>query len=162
MTPSAETSPTRTIRTLALALGLLVLGACSVIRDPKIEHIGVREIETTETRAVYNLRFRATNPNEDPLPLAEFRYRFIAQGRELFRGVRSPQTTFGTFDEREFEVPIVLDRSAVDLRGVLEYELDAALSYVPPGRFRQELYRSKVRVPTVELRAEGRVDLDAP
>jgi len=76
--------------------------------------------------------------------------------------VRSPQTTLGTYDEREFEVPLVLDRGSVDLRGVLEYEIDAALTYIPPGRFRRELYRSKVRVPTVELRVPGRVDLDAP
>jgi len=148
-------------RTLALAAACLALAGCTAVRAPRVEHVGVRELERTDSRAVYAFRFRATNPNRDPLPLGEVRYTVFMDGRAVFSGVRSPETTLGTYADREFEVPAVLDTGSVNLSGIVDYRVDGALTYIPPGRFGQELYRSNVHVPTVEFRAPGRVDTDA-
>ena len=149
-------------RALALAAASVALAGCSFVRAPRVEHVGVRELERTQSRAVYAFRFRATNPNGDPIPLGEVRYTVFMDGRAVFSGVRSPETTLGTYADREFEVPAVLDTDTIDLSGIVDYRVDGALTYIPPGRFGQELYRSNVHVPTVEFRAPGRVDTDAP
>lgn len=137
-----------------------LLGACNPIRSPKIEHLGVREVELTPERAVYSFRFRATNPNDDALPLGEVRYTLEIRDEPVFEGVRSPQATLDAFGTREFEVPAVIDRAAVDLSGVVDYTISGVVTYIPPGRFRQELYRARMRVPKSSFNVEGRVDVD--
>lgn len=141
-------------------LTLALLGACNPIRSPQIEHLGVREVELTPERAVYSFRFRATNPNDEALPLGEIRYELLMGGERVFEGLRSPEATLDTFGSREFEIPAVIDRSVINLSGVVDYTLSGYVTYIPPGRFRQELYRSRMRVPKSVFSIDGSVDVD--
>lgn len=136
-----------------------LLSACTFVKSPEVEHLGVREISLEEGRAVYGFRFRATNPNRDPIPLGEVTYTLTMNGEEVFSGVRSPQATLDAYGDREFEVPAVIDRTVVALEGIVDYRINGELTYIPPGRFAKELFRTRVSVPSVSFSEVGRVDV---
>jgi len=143
-----------------LTLSTLVTSGCSRVKAPRFESMGVKQLEQTESRAVYAFVVKATNPNKDPIPLKEVTYTVTLDNTHTFQGVRSPETTLHTYGEHIFELPAVFDLSPNDLAGTLNYKLNGSVKYLKPGKLNEVLFDSKFSVPKADFHLRGQVNVD--
>jgi len=148
-----------TVRAPLFALCLLVTlmqVGCNKAIAPSFEAVGVRELERDETRSVIEFVVRATNENDEPIPLRTVSYRVQIGDEVLFQGVRSPETTLHTYSSHEFVLPAVLPTDR--LRGSIEYTLIGSVQYIPPGRLSEVLFDAEIEVPEAPLNIAGTID----
>ena len=141
-----------------VALG--VLGGCSTYSAPGLRVSQVRVAERTEAGVVLDFALEATNRNEVELPLREVRYSVSLDGKEVFRGVRSPEASLRRLGTQTIHVPAVVPAADAGAR-TARYVLAGELGYITPGQFAQVLFDIKVRRPNVAFREEGDVELGA-
>jgi hypothetical protein len=137
------------------------LGGCSKYMAPTLDVTGVRVLEETPAGLVLEFSIDAANRNEVELPLREVRYSLMLDGREVFRGVRSPEAALRRLGTQTVRIPAVIPIGEGQPRptGRQRYTLDGTLAYTTPGQFAQVLFDIKVRRPRVGFRDEGEVEL---
>lgn len=145
-----------------LMMGTAFSIGCSNIKSPRFETVGVREVEHTETRTVYAFSVRATNPNNEPIPLKEVTYSVSLDNTHVFSGVRSPETTLHTYGEHIFELPAVFEVPRSQLNGIIDYKLAGSTKYLKPGKLQEVLFDSKISVPKAGFNLRGQINVDDP
>jgi LEA14-like dessication related protein len=146
----------RALLLTSLCLAAMLLTGCSKALAPSFEAVGVRELERDDTRSVVEFTVRATNPNNEPIPLRRVLYRVEIGDEVVFEGVRSPETTLHTYSSHEFVLPAVLPSDM--LRGSIDYALIGSVQYIPPGRLSEVLFDAEIKVPEALLDLRGSID----
>ena len=136
------------------------VGGCSSYSAPGLTVSQVRVADRTQAGIVLDFELEATNRNEIELPLREVRYSLSLDGKEVFRGVRSPEASLRRLGTQTIHVPAVVP--AADMgAGPARDGLAGELGDTTPGRVAQVLFDIKVRRPNVGFREEGVVELGA-
>lgn len=141
---------------LFLALASVLQIGCSKAMAPSFRAMGVEEIERGEGRSVIEFRVRASNPNDEPIPLRSVTYRVQINGEQVYSGLRSPETTLHKFSHAEFVLPAVVPEGA--LSGQIDYKLLGTVQYIPPGRLSEVLFDAEIRVPEAPLNITGTIN----
>lgn len=152
-------SITHSARTCLLFAPLVTLTACSNYQAPRFEAVGVREVERSDDQAVLSFSVQATNPNREPMELGPATYTLSIDGRDVFTGVRSPQSTLHTFSSHTFELPAVVPAEISASVGEINYQLRGVVVYKNPGALSDVLFDSEVIIPEATLNLEGSIDL---
>jgi len=104
----------------------------------------------------------ARNENEDGLPLRTVEYRLDLNGREVFSGTRSAESTLRRLGTQQLKLPAVVSitpETQAFVTGQTHYRLTGSLYYVTPGRLAETLFDSGVHTPSVGFTFEGDIDL---
>jgi hypothetical protein len=147
---------------LALALGLLA--GCSKYRAPTLTVREAAITQRTDEGAVVRFTLDARNTNQVELPLKSMSYRLSLDGREVFRGFRSPEATLRRLGTQQITLPAVvsLEDQAL-LAGPVRYRIEGSLTYVTPGSVAEILFDAGVRRPTVAFSDAGTLTfIEAP
>ncbi len=147
---------------IVFALVSSAMIGCSSVSAPRFETLGVREVEQTDTRAVYAFKVKATNPNKEPIPLKEISYSVSLGEGFTFSGVRSPETTLHTYGEHIFELPAVFEIPPSNRTGLLDYRLNGSAKYLKPGKLAEVMFESKLSVPKAPFTLRGQLNFDEP
>src|SRR5262245_59188872 len=121
-----------------LVVGLTgLLGAvqgCTSYAPPTLSVASATLTERTESGMVLEFTLTAQNKNSVALPLKEMRYRLELDGREVFRGYRSPEATLRRYGQQVLKVPaaITLGPDQPPPSGLVKYRLEGTLTYVVP------------------------------
>jgi hypothetical protein len=140
-------------------LSALPLAACSSVRPPTFEPVSARAVSATPDGVLLEFTLDARNRNQEPMPLRRADYAVFLDGREVFRGSRSPEATAPTFGSQSFVLPAVVAASAVPASGSASYRITGTVSYLEPGTLAETLFDADVRVPTAPLDVAGSVPL---
>jgi hypothetical protein len=142
----------------ALAAVGSVLAGCSGYADPTLRVAGAGVADEGPGAMVLDVTIAAQNTNHVELPLREIDYTVRIDGREVFRGVRSPETTLRRLGEQTFTVPAVVAYAGDRPVGMHAFEIEGRVRYITPGELAQALFDTGVRRPTVTFRDGGRVE----
>ena len=156
MTPA----PRRTL-TLAALAAAAVLAGCSSTPAPEISVLGVAPSDRTPDGVLMMVRLEARSTAEDALPLREVAYRVRLDGREVFRGSRSPEATIRRFGTQTLLLPVVFPAQAGPAPSGA-YEVEGTLRYAEPGTIAEVLLDLGVRTPSVSFRRSGQVGAPEP
>lgn len=145
---------------VAFLLTALAAGGCSSYSAPSLK-VTSAVATRSATGTVIDFTVDASNRNEVELPLREVRYSVSLDGREVFRGVRSPEASLRRLGVQTLHIPAVVPPELSPGAGA-RYTIEGQLGYTTPGSFAQVLFDIKVRRPTVAFRQEGEVMVAPP
>ena len=159
---SSGSSARRRSLAVLLSAAALVLGACST-KAPRFEVTSVAVTDQTEEGVVVTFRVAAENRNPEPLPLHTVRYALSLDGREVFRGERSAETTLRRFGTQEFLLPVSIGVGegrtlSEQPGGQIPYSFSASVEYQTPGTIAEALFDSRIRIPTESFSERGKLD----
>ena len=151
------------IRTV-LACVVLAICGCTSYKAPKLTVVDVRRTEITDDAIVVRFLIDAQNLNDVEIPLRDATYSLSLDGRRVFEGKRSAQTTLHRNGTQRIELPVVIPipRDGPAPTGIQKYVLTGRLVYVTPGEIAELLFDSNLRRPTVRFSDRGTVDFDTP
>jgi hypothetical protein len=141
-----------------VASGAVVLGGCSSTKAPRFDAVGVSGSERSAEGLVLRFSVEGANENRDPLPLRTITYALSLEGREVFRGQRSPEVTLPGFGTRVFELPAVVPLAGSLPPGEIRYQITGVVEYLEPGRLNEVLFDQRARVPEAPLSITGTFD----
>jgi len=146
---------------LLLLLLLMVLPACAFKPSPRLREASVSVGERSDAGQVLNFSLLADNPGTDPLPLREVRYTLSVNGKEVFRGVRSPEATLRRYGTQQITFPAVIPAAPGRPvpTGEVSYSLSGTVIYIRPGAFSETLFDAEIVQPSVDFTARGKVPL---
>ncbi|MGH7243244.1 MAG: hypothetical protein ACREJD_07495 [Phycisphaerales bacterium] len=152
----------KTVLALA-ALASLPLAACTGISSPKLTVVDVHQDEHEPTGRRIIIVVNAENLSNEQLPLRDASYIVRLDGKQVFEGQRSPESTLRKWGVQELRFPVALptDRWPASDTPV-RYEVSGSLVYLPPGKFNEILYDYRLLRPTASFRGTGQVSLHAP
>ena len=114
-----------------------------MVREPIVAVDSVSVVESTEEAMKLLFQLTLTNPGDEPLELNEFRYTLRAEGREVYEGRRSAETTLAARAEKTIDLPAIVPLSVAAATGALpgefRVELVGTLHFLPPDRFSETL-----------------------
>lgn len=144
-----------------LAVAALLIGGCTSYRAPSLTVREAMITSVTDEGMVIDFTIDAENANEVELPLVVTSYRLQINGREVFRGVRSPEATLRRLGTQQIVLPAVInfDEKVGELEPPFRYRLEGQLTYITPGSIAQILFDSGVRRPKVRFRSSGTLQL---
>jgi hypothetical protein len=145
------------IRTLFPACALALLAGCSSVQPPRLTVPAAVLADRSADGAVVCVTLRAENPNDEALPLREVRYALWLDGKEVFRGVRSPEATIRGFGGVDVPLPAAVPGSPG--AGTSRYRVEGELQYLRPGALSETLAEGGLYLPTVAFSREGEIDL---
>jgi hypothetical protein len=129
-------------------------GGCWSTPAPTLSVSGVRAGDKTADGSLIEIEVDAASTAEEALPLTEVEYVLTLDGREVFRGVRSPEATIRRFGSQRLVLPAVVS-GGVEVAGV--YGVRGTLTYIEPGTITEVLFDLGVRTPTVDFAGTGTV-----
>ncbi len=146
-----------------LATCAAALGACSGAQAPRFEVRDVAVTQQTEQGVVVTFLVAAENRNADPLPLKNVRYGLSLDGKRVFDGERSAETTLRRYGTQEFLLPVAFPVGegtgiASAPVGRMPYTFDATVEYELPGTIAEALFDTGLRVPTASFGERGQLD----
>ena len=150
------------MRRVAVLMVLAVLvGGCSSYRAPKLTVREAAITSVTNEGLVIDFTIDAENANEVELPLVVITYRLMLNGREVFRGVRSPEATLRRLGTQQIKLPAVVnfDEHVAAMEPPIRYRLEGRLTYITPGSIAQILFDTGVRRPRARFRSSGTLEL---
>lgn len=136
------------------------LGGCG-LTAPRLTVTDVHAAEVEPTGKVIMIVVEAQNLSNDALPLRDATYSLSLNGRRVFTGKRSPESTLRMFGAQKISLPVALPREGVPPAGIAKYEVSGSVVYLPPGRFNEILYEYGLLRPTTSFRGTGEIDLSA-
>lgn len=146
-----------------LTLACLGLGACSGVATPKLSIIDVHQDELEPTGRRIIVVVKAENLSDEQLPLRDANYTVRLDGREVFSGQRSPESTLRSWGVQELRFPVALPTERWPAAtGAVRYDISGSLVYLPPGKFNEILYDYGLLRPTASFQGSGNVNLHAP
>lgn len=161
------TRPARSTRAIprTAALPLLALaaamGGCWSTPAPTFTVTGVSPGDATGDGVLMMVQLEAESTAEDALPLREINYRVSLDGREVFRGARSPEATIRRFGTQTLRLPVVFP-AAVAVGPAPRYEISGTVKYAEPGTIAEVLLDLGVRTPSVSFSGAGTVGPVSP
>ena len=156
-------------RRATIAAALLAAGAplagCAGIRAPGFEVLSVALESETDEAFVLDFTLRATNDNDEAVPLREIRYTLTLEGKRVFSGVRSAEVTLPPGGVQIITLPA----SVLIAEGVptpdderADYRLAGAVTYLAPGSIAELLFDANVRRPTAHFADAGVLEFSDP
>jgi hypothetical protein len=139
-----------------LAAAAAVGAGCSPYSAPGLKVTSVAIKDQTPAGTVLDFSIEASNRNEVELPLREVRYTLHLDGKEVFRGVRSPEASLRRLGVQTIHIPAVVPEGQSTGPGT-RFVLEGQLGYTTPGSLAQVLFDIKVRRPKVGFREEGQL-----
>lgn len=157
---------TLTFRNASIVLPILslalLLGGCESYSAPLLSMSRAEPTERTPDGCAMLFTLDARNENEDALPLRTVEYRLDLNGREVFVGTRSAESTLRRLGTQQLKLPAVVsltpDTQSL-VSGQSHYRLTGSLYYVTPGRLAETLFDSGVHTPSIGFAFEGDIDL---
>jgi LEA14-like dessication related protein len=145
-------------RVVAILACAVILGGCSPYRAPALSVRKAAITNVTEEGVVIRFTLDAENSNGVELPLKKISYRLYLDGREVFRGIRSPEATLRRLGSQSITLPAVVtvDEQISKLQGPVRYRIEGTLSYITPGSVAQILFDPRERY------SEGCLHLRSP
>ena len=148
---------------MALTSLCCMLAACSA-PTPGIELAGARLRDRSPDGMVIELTLAMRNDHDIALPLRGLSYAVSIDGREVFRGERSPEATLARFGGQTIEIPAAVrfgsdGVAAEDLVGEHEVRVEGTLRYLAPGALAELLFDTGLRRPKARFDRSGIVDL---
>jgi hypothetical protein len=150
---------TRHAAGLALGAAAATMGGCWSTPTPTLSVAGVRAGDRTADGSLIEIEVEATSTADEALPLTEVEYVLTLEGREVFRGVRSPEATIRRFGVQRLVLPAVVP-GGVTVSGA--YSVRGTLTYIEPGTITEVLFDLGVRTPTVDFAGSGTVSATEP
>jgi len=141
---------------------LIALAGCVGTKHPVIAVTGATLDQTTDQAATVRVALRLQNPNDEPLELQEFEYRFAVPGQPVYRGKRSAQMTLARQSTRVVEIPAVIAFSSADANhgaalADAAFQVQGTLRYLAPRAIEQTLFDTGVRRPRASFAATGHI-----
>lgn len=140
----------------------LFMGGCESYSAPVLSMSRAEPTERTPDGCAMVFTLDARNENEDALPLRTVEYRLDLNGREVFVGTRSSESTLRRLGTQQLKLPAVVsltpDTQSL-VAGQSHYRLTGSIYYVTPGRLAETLFDSGVHTPSVDFTFEGDIDL---
>ncbi len=147
----------------AIGVAALALwaGGCKSYSAPTLRVEKVEVGEHTADGLVLKFAIEADNRNDIELPLREVHYALKLDGREVFRGVRSPEASLRRLGTQRIVFPAVVPLKAGEEApsGVVTFEIEGSLAYTTPGQIAEILFDAGLKRPKVGFRDGGQIDL---
>lgn len=144
-------------------LACLPLIGCSGVATPKLTIVDVKQDEHEPTGRRMMVVVQAENLSDEQLPLRDATYVVRLDGREVFNGQRSPESTLRKWGVQELRFPVALPADRWPTTdGPVRYDISGSLVYLPPGKFNEILYDYHLLRPTASFSGTGHVSLHAP
>ena len=138
------------------------LGACGS-QSPTIRVLSAQLAERTDQGAVIQFVIEADNPNEDALPLQDVTYSVDLDGKTVFSGTRSAESTIRRFGRQQVRLPAAFAvPQGTSLPPVAHYRISGDVVYVVPGAIAETLFDQEVIRPSASFSGEGTVELVLP
>ncbi len=133
---------------------------CATVKGPHIQVIDAEIVEMTDEAASLSFLLELQNNNDQPLPLREFKYNLIANGKSVFQSRRSAEATIPQNSSYALLLPAVLtyEKFGGVPNGVITCVLSGELTYVDPGTLSEVLLDMEIRVPSVNFSGSQDVD----
>lgn len=144
---------------LALLSGAALLSGCSSYKAPTFKVAGVQLREQNERGTELLFQIEAANPNGREVPLYEADYTLFLDGRQVFRAVRTPETTLRRYGVQRFSLPVVIPTSDMPEGVRFPYRFEGTVTYVMPGALAEILFDRELRRPKAGLSDVGTLDL---
>ncbi len=141
---------------MLIGMAALAVG-CSRPGPPRFEAVGVTRVGASAEGVELVFHIAAINDSKEPLPLRRVSYTLALEGREVFTGVRSPETTLSRYETHEIDLPAIVPPE-YDTRGVAPYRLSGSVTYLTPGKLAEVLFESDMLVPEADLNIAGEID----
>ena len=138
---------------------LSVGSGCTGFRAPIVEPLGAKVTGRSDEAVVLGFDFTVKNPNDESMPLPEAVYAVYLDGREVFRGLRSPEATLAPFGSATISLPATVPSDQLPAGATTDYRLDGRLVYIAPGELADTLFDAGLRRPETGLNTTGTVDL---
>jgi hypothetical protein len=136
-----------------------LMAGCWSTPAPTLDVARVRAGDRTGDGSLIEIEVQASSTAEEALPLTEIEYVLTLDGREVFRGVRSPEATIRRFGVQRLTLPAVVP-GGVAVAGA--YSVRGTLTYIEPGTITEVLFDLGVRTPTVDFAGSGTVSATEP
>lgn len=150
-------------RILVLVVAAIGLGGCAAYKAPRLTVAHAHPVERTEQGVAMEFILDARNDNDVSLPLRDVTYTVEVDGREVFRGTRSAESTLRRLGTQQVRLPAVINLSQFGHPpSPAGYRIAGTLTYVTPGQIAEILFDTGVRVPSVGFSGEGQISLDGP
>jgi hypothetical protein len=152
---------------LLAATAMSLLAGCSIYQNPEVR-VGEASLTERSSEAIrIDIPVELSNPNQEPLDLLRFTYRFAVDGRTVFQGMRAGQATLSARGERRLVLPAIVRFDAVDwdagsMPESLGWSVSGSLLYLTPGEIAETLLDLGVRKPTTGFRGRGEIALGPP
>lgn len=147
----------RVIQTLFLLAALLP--GCTSYKAPTFKVTGVQLREQNERGTELIFEIEAANPNGREVPLYEADYGLMVGGSEVFRAVRTPETTLRRYAVQRFSLPVVIPASVEPVGVQIPYRFEGTITYVMPGALAEILFDREIKRPKAGLSDAGTLDL---
>ncbi len=141
----------------ALLVGFLGAPGCSSAPRPTFTVVRAAVTESTPDGVAVRIELAARNDHDDALPLKRVSYRLFVDGREVFRGTRSPEATLRRFGTQTVTIPAVIPAGAaegVSIRG-LPFRVEGSMTYVTTDKFSEILFDAGIREPSAVFSGSG-------
>lgn len=142
-----------------LAAALLLLTGCSSSKPPTFKVTGVQLREQNERASEFLFQIEAANPNGREVPLFEANYTLSIEGREVFRAIRTPETTLRRYGVQRFALPVVIPAEDMPSSLQIPYNLNGTITYLMPGALAEILFDREIRRPKATISDSGTLDL---
>ncbi len=146
---------------IGVVLAATWLGGCSSYSAPTLRVEKVEIGERSPDGLVLKFAIEADNRNDIELPLREVHYALKLDGREVFRGVRSPEASLRRLGTQRIVFPAVVPLKAGEEvpSGLVTFEIEGSLAYTTPGQIAEILFDTGLKRPSVSFRDGGQIDL---
>ncbi|MBN8596398.1 MAG: hypothetical protein J0L78_01865 [Planctomycetes bacterium] len=146
-----------------LAFALLPLSGCTGVSSPKLTIVDVHQDESEPTGRRMIIVVKAENLSDVQLPLRDASYTVRLDGRQVFEGQRSPESTLRKWGVQELRFPVAIPAEQwPSSNAPVRYEISGSLVYLPPGKFNEILYDYGLLRPKAGFRGNGEVSLHGP
>ncbi|MFO0862024.1 MAG: hypothetical protein U0570_15890 [Phycisphaerales bacterium] len=151
------------LKAVPLALLVLPLAACSGVSAPKLTVVDVHQDEQEPTGRRLIVQVQVENLSNEQLPLRNANYVFRLDGKEIFTGLRSPESTLRKWGVQTLNFPVAIPDDRWPGAGTpLKYDVTGSVVYLPPGKFNEILYDYGLLRPTASFRGTGEINLHGP
>lgn len=157
--PRSARSWPHTFAQLALAaLASAFLTGCLAGTPPNltVAEVQVEPPQATGQRLL--ILVDAESRADEQLPLKTASYTLSLNGKEVFRGERSPEASLRRYGRQKLVFPVSLPAGTV-APGPATYRVSGSVVYLPPGRFREILYEYRLLRPTTSFSGSGEIVL---
>lgn len=149
-------APIVILAVLGLAGGL---GGCSGYSAPELTVTRVQVKERSPQATVLAITIDAENVNDVSLPLRGLEYEVVLDGKMVFSGRRSPESTLRRFGTQQIVVPAVVRADQMPAGGATAYTVRGTLRYTTPGELARILFDTGVERPSTDFESRGTADL---
>jgi hypothetical protein len=144
---------------IAAAAGAAPIG-CATYRDPVITVREVSLVDASQEACALRFAIDLENPNDEPLELRRFDYALVLDGKPVFTGRRSAETTLAARGRGTLALPAVVpfERAGwVDGHPprAAAYTISGRLQYLTPGKIAEALLDLGVRRPSAAFSGKG-------